>query len=168
MLRTFDCSVVPRSSHWAYLNPVPTTMRVEVFLPLGNSRFHPPPASVQTVLLISFPSQRPAKFTSSASHVSHMTDFNPTTQLSGRPSFHTQHRAAPRHRRSPHNITDPLLPGPSHWPEAIPVVASSGQVPGCFSSRYVDTPRVIQFQLNSSVEGENLPCEGSISCGKAR
>ena len=107
VLRTFDCSVVPRRSHWAYLNTVPTTMGAEVFLPLGNSRFHPSPASMQTVLLISFPSPRLANFPSSAYHVSHTTESNSTTQLSRRPSFYTQHRAAPDTAGNPTTLPIP-------------------------------------------------------------
>jgi len=37
-----------------------------------------------------------------------------------------------------------------------------------FSPRYVNTPRIMQFQLNSSTDGENLSCERSISYCKAR
>jgi len=125
VLRTFDCSVVPGGSHWAYLNPVPTRMRAEVFLPLGNSRFHPSPASVQTVLLISFPSSRLAKFPRSASNISLTTDSNPTTQLPGRPSFHTSIlRGTATPQEAPQQYRSPT---PGHKPRPHPGSSRDGQ-----------------------------------------
>ena len=50
----------------------------------------------------------------------------------------------------------------------MPLKRSLVQVSLVNFSRYVDTPRMTQFQLGSSTEGENLSCGRSISYGKAR